>query len=95
MMQVGLVAFHYPRPEYRDQMLGRVQQASWFIEASPGCLAIDCWLTEDGTAIVSTGKWDSEEAFHAGFAAARAGGVDFTYDDREPRPREVFRLAHV
>jgi heme-degrading monooxygenase HmoA len=94
-MQVGMVAFHYPRPEYRDQMLGRVRQACGFIEATPGCLAIDCWLTEDGTAIVSTGTWESDEALRAGFAAARAGGVDFTYDDREARPREEFRLAHA
>jgi hypothetical protein len=76
-------------------MLNRVQQATEFIGATPGCLAIDCWLTEDGTAIVSTGKWKSEQALHAGFAAARAGGVDFTYDDREARPREIFRLAHA
>ncbi len=94
-MQVGMVAFHYPRPEYCDQMLGRVQQACGFIERTPGCLAVDCWLTEDGTSIVSTGKWESEEALKAGFAAARAGGVDFAYDDREARPREVFRLAHA
>jgi quinol monooxygenase YgiN len=94
-MHVGMVAFHYPHPEYRDQMLGRVQQASGFIVATPGCLAIDCWLTEDGTSIVSTGKWESEEALEAGFAAARAGGVDFSYDDREARPREVFRLSHA
>ncbi len=94
-MQVGMVAFHYPRPEYRDQMLGRVQRAAAFIKTTPGCLAVDCWLTEDGTAIVSTGKWESDQALRAGFAAARADGVDFTYDDREARPREVYRLTHA
>jgi hypothetical protein len=26
-MRVGVVAFHHPRPEFRDQMLDRVQQA--------------------------------------------------------------------
>jgi hypothetical protein len=76
-------------------MLGRVQRACGFIEATPGCLAIDCWLTEDGAAIVSNGKWESTEALHAGFAAARAGGVDFSYDDREARPRAEYRLAHA
>jgi quinol monooxygenase YgiN len=94
-MQVGLVAFHYPRPEYRDQMLGRVRRAAEFIEATAGCLGIECWLTKDGTAIVTTGTWKSEQALKAGFAAARAGGVDFTYDDREARPREIFRLVHA
>jgi heme-degrading monooxygenase HmoA len=94
-MQVGLVAFHYPRPEYRDQMLSRVQRAAEFLEAVPGCLAVDCWLTEDAAAIVTTGKWESREAFRAGFSAARAGGVDFAFDDREARPREIFRLARA
>jgi heme-degrading monooxygenase HmoA len=92
-MQVGLVAFHYPRPAYRAQMISRVQRAAEFIEATPGCLGVDCWLTEDGTAIVTTGKWESEQTFAAGFAAARAAGVDFTYDEREARPREIFRLG--
>jgi hypothetical protein len=29
----------------------------------------------------------------AGFAAVRAACVDFDYDERESRPREVFELA--
>jgi quinol monooxygenase YgiN len=94
-MQVGMVAFHYPRPEYRDQMLGRVQRAAEYVEATPGCLAIDCWLTEDGMVIVVTGRWESEQALDTGFAAARAAGVDFAYDDREDHPRKIFRLAHA
>jgi hypothetical protein len=58
----------------------------------PGCLGVDCWLGKDG-AIVTTGKWESEQAFTAGVAAARDAGVDFTYDEREARPREIFRLS--
>jgi heme-degrading monooxygenase HmoA len=92
-MQVGLVAFHYPRPEYQAQMMSRVRRAAEVIEAMPGCLGVDCWLGQDGTAIVTTGKWESEQAYAAGFAAARDAGVDFTYDEREARPREIFRLS--
>ena len=94
-MQVGLVAFHYPRPEYRAQMMSRVRRAAEVIEAMPGCLGVDCWLGKDGTAIVTTGKWESEQAYIAGFAAARDAGVDFTYDEREARPREIFRLSNT
>ena len=43
-MQVGLVAFHYPRPEFRAQMMSRVRRAGEVIEAMPGCLGVDCWL---------------------------------------------------
>ncbi len=94
-MQVGLVAFHYPHPEFRAQMMSRVRRAAEVIEAMPGCLGVDCWLGTDGTAIVTTGKWESEQAFTAGFAAAREAGVDFTYDEREVRPREIFRLSRA
>jgi hypothetical protein len=92
-MKVGLVAFHYPSREFHDEMLSRVSQAAEFIAGMPGCLAADCWLTEDPPAIVSTGQWESEQAFHASFAAARAAGIDFRYDEREVRPREIFRLS--
>jgi heme-degrading monooxygenase HmoA len=92
-MKVGLVAFHYPRSEFRAEMMSRIRQAADVIEAMPGCLGVDCWLGEDGTAIVTTGKWESEKAYKAGFAAAREAGVDFTYDEREARPREIHRLS--
>ena len=46
-MKVGLVAFHYPSPEFHDEMLRRVGQAAEFIAGMPGCLAADCWLTQD------------------------------------------------
>jgi quinol monooxygenase YgiN len=92
-MKVGLVAFHYPRREHHDDMLRRVGQAAEFIARTPGCLAADCWITEEPEAIVSTGQWESEEALTASFAAARAAGIDFRYDEREVRPRDIFRLA--
>jgi hypothetical protein len=54
---------------------------------------VDCWLSEDNQAVVTTGQWESEQARIAGFSAARTAGVDFNYDERESRPREVFRLV--
>ena len=92
-MKVGVVAFHYPSPEYHDEMLHRVGQAAEFIARTPGCLGADCWLSEEPEAVVSTGQWESEEAYRASFAAARAAGLDFRYDEREVRPRDIFRLA--
>jgi len=92
-MKAGLVAFHYPSRDYCEEMLGRVRRAAAFIAAMPGCLGVDCWLTEDGQAVVSTGQWESMEALLGGFAAARAAGIDFHVDEREVRPREVFRLT--
>ena len=91
-MKVGLVAVHYPRREHRDEMISRVRRAADVIGATPGCLAVDCWVSEDGQTVVTTGQWESERALTAGFAAVQAAGVDFGYDERESRPREVFRL---
>jgi quinol monooxygenase YgiN len=91
-MKVGLVALHYPRREHWDEMISRVRRAADVMAATPGCLAADCWVSEDGQAVVTTGQWESEQALMEGFAAAQTAGVDFGYDERESRPREVFKL---
>ena len=92
-MKVGLIAAHYPRREHRDEMISRVRQAAEVMAAAPGCLAVDCWVTEDGQAVVTTGQWESEEALAAGFSAVRTAGIDFDYDQRESRTREVLKLV--
>ena len=92
-MKVGLVAVHYPRREHWDEMIARVHRAAEVLAATPGCLAVDCWLSEDNQAVVTTGQWESEQARMAGFSAARTAGVDFDYDEREFRPHEVLILT--
>ena len=92
-MKVGLVALHYPHAEHRDEMISRVHQAAEVMAAAPGCLAVDCWVSGDHQAVVTTGQWESEQALRAGFAAVRTADVDFDYDERESRPRQVFTLA--
>ena len=92
-MKVGLVAVHYPRPEHRDEMISRVHRAAEVMAATPGCLAVDCWVSETSQAVVTTGQWESDQALAAAFSAVRAAGLDFDYDDRESRPREVLKLA--
>jgi quinol monooxygenase YgiN len=91
-MKVGMVALHHPRREHRDEMIFRVRQAAEVMAVTPGCLAVDCRVSEDGRAVVTTGQWESEQAMTAGFAAVQTAGVDFGYDERESRPREVFKL---
>jgi quinol monooxygenase YgiN len=94
-MRVGLVAVHYPRAEHKDEMISRVHQAAEVMAAAPGCLAVDCWLSDDNQAVVTTGQWESEQALAAGFSAVRTAGIDFDYDERESRPREVMKLVCV
>lgn len=93
-MTVGFVAFHYPRPEHFDDFVARVHTVAAVLRSVPGCLSADCWESADGAdAVVSTGQWESEEAFAASFAAVAAAEVDVAFDDREHRPRQIFKLA--
>ena len=55
-MKVGLVALHYPRLEHWDEMISRVHRAAEVMAAAPGCLAVDCWVSEDHQAVVTTGS---------------------------------------
>lgn len=91
-MKIGMVAVHYPKDEYRLEFVARVTAAADAVGAASGCLAADCWVTEEG-AVVSTAQWVDESAMWDSFAAAEKAGVDFTYDDREARPREIMRLT--
>ncbi|MYT27596.1 MULTISPECIES: antibiotic biosynthesis monooxygenase [unclassified Streptomyces] len=91
-MTVGFVAFHYPRPEYFEEFIGRVRTACEFVRSRPACLATECWVTADGGAIVTTGRFESEETLKAAFAAASDSGVITECDEREHRPREFFTL---
>jgi quinol monooxygenase YgiN len=92
-MKIGFVAIHYPHISHREEFISRVQQAAEVMRPTPGCLSADCWVTVAGDAVVSTAQWESEEALVSSFATARAAGVDFDYDERESRPREIFRLV--
>ena len=92
-MTIGFVAIHYPRIAHREEFISRVQQAAEVMRPTPGCLSAECWVTVAGDAVVSTAQWESEEAMGSSFAVARAAGVDFDYDEREARPREIFRLV--
>jgi quinol monooxygenase YgiN len=90
---VGFLAIHYPHPSHHDDFISRVQRAVAALRSTPGCLGADCWLPDTGDAVVSTAKFASEAAQASSLATAKAAGVDFDYDEREVRPREMFRLV--
>jgi quinol monooxygenase YgiN len=93
-MTVGLVAVHYPDADHAEEMVDRVRAAAEVFMATPGCLEATCWR-EAGGAVVTIGKWESEEALKAGVGAVTAAHVDFEYDERESRPRDVFRMTRA
>lgn len=71
-MTVGMVAMDYLGREHRDEMISRVRQSAEVMAATPGCLAADCWLSEDNQSVATTGQRESEQALTAGFSALRA-----------------------
>lgn len=92
-MALGLVAFHYPKPEHRDELLERMRAAAEVMRAVEGCTDASVWETREGAALVSTGTFASEEAWTQAVRAVLEAGVDFEYDERESRPRDVYFLA--
>ena len=91
-MMDGFIAIHYPHRAHHDEFVFRVKHAADVMRSTPGCLAADCWVTPTGEAVISVARWESEAARLASMATAKAAGVDFRYDDREARPREIFVL---
>jgi quinol monooxygenase YgiN len=89
---VALVAFHFPRAEHREELVGRVQRAAEVMLTVDGCTRAEVWVDRASGAIVTTGEWQTEAARRATFEAVAAADVDFDYDEREERPREVYVL---
>jgi hypothetical protein len=92
-MAFGLVAFHYPKPEHLDGLARRMQAAAEAMRAVEGRVDASVWETSESAALVSTGTFVSEEAWTRAVRAVRAAGVDFDYDEREMRPRDVYFLV--
>lgn len=92
-MALGLVAFHYPKPEHRDELARRMRAAAEVMKAVEGCLDASVWETRESAALVSTGTFESEEAWTRAIGAVVEAGIDFDYDERELRPRDVYFLV--
>jgi hypothetical protein len=92
-MAFGLVAFHYPRREHRDELVERMEAAAEVMRTVEGCLDASVWTVRESDALVSTGTFVSEEAWTRAVRAVLEAEVDFDYDERELRPRAVHFLV--
>ena len=93
-MAFRVVAFH-PKPAHHEEMVRRVADAAAVIRELAGCIDVDYWLDEASSAVVSTAKFDSKDDWLAAFDAVDAAGVDFAFDERELRPREIYNLVEA
>ncbi|MER7756700.1 antibiotic biosynthesis monooxygenase [Kitasatospora sp. NPDC097643] len=93
-MAYGFVAYHYPAPEHVEEFVGRCHQVADVIRTQPGFLSVGVWVTPDGEAVVTTGAFESEEAFRATSDAARElGATPDGLSDLEVKPRQVHFLV--
>ncbi|WP_432000041.1 putative quinol monooxygenase [Streptomyces sioyaensis] len=93
-MSFGFVAFHYPAPEHLEEFVGNCHEVADATRRQPGFLSVGVWVTPDGEAVVTTGAFESEEAFSAAAEVGREmGATPEGLSDLEVRPREVHFLV--
>ncbi|WKU42797.1 antibiotic biosynthesis monooxygenase [Streptomyces sp. VNUA116] len=93
-MSFGFVAFHYPAPEHVEEFVAECHQVAEAMRQQPGFLSVWVWVTPGGDAVVTTGAFESEEAFRATADLAREmGATPDGLSDLEVRPREVHFLV--
>ena len=78
-----------PRPEHRAEMVERVKRAAEVMRTCPGFLAADCWIEEGGDSVVAVGAFESKEQWLRAMQVVAGADLDFDFDDRELRPRQV------
>lgn len=92
-MQLCVLAFHYPMPEHRAEMVERIKRAVDVMTTCPGFVAADCWLEQDGDAVVAIGTFESKRHWLDAMRVVAESDVDFDFDERERAPRRVQLLV--
>ena len=88
------MVLHYPRPEYRDQLLSGMARIAAVMRTVPGCLEVSPWQQLDNACVAAISRWDSPESTKLGWAAVEAAGIDPSFDpEGEFQARE--RLSFV
>jgi quinol monooxygenase YgiN len=60
-MGFGVVAFHYPKPERRDELVQRMRAAAEVMRMVEGCVEALVWEVREGEALVFGGRGKSQE----------------------------------
>lgn len=95
-MRYLFMAFHYPKPEYRDDLIRWIQRAGTALKTQPGVLELADFDDPANDRIVAVSIWESAEHFHVGRKRAFDSlGEDAPYDLWERRPLEIFTLGEL
>ncbi len=91
-MSFVFMAFHYPKPEYRDVLLRGMAELRPVMATVPGFIEGGPWREEGNERIVAISKWESKQAFLAAWPAIAAAIADVPFDEWEFREQELFHL---
>lgn len=91
-MTFAFLAFHHPRPEHFEEFVERTHRVAAALRTAQGCLSTEVWATADGDAVVTMGRFDSEDAYHSAFRTLSGLGDVVSFDDRERKPRQILSL---
>lgn len=95
-MRFLFMAFHYPKPEYRADLLRWIEHVGAALKAQPGLLELADFDDPDNGRIVAVSIWESAERFRLGREnAMNSLGEDAPYDLWETRPLEIFTLGEL
>lgn len=95
-MRYLFMAFHHPKPEYRNDLLHWIQWVGAALRAQPGLLELADFDDPANGRIVAVSIWDSAEHFRSGRERAMASlDAEPPYDLWETRPLEVFALEEL
>lgn len=95
-MRYLFMAVHYPKPEYRDDLLRWIQRVGAALRAQPGLRELSDFDDPANGRILAVSIWESAEHFRAGRERAFAAlGEEAPYDLWESRPLEVSTLEEI
>ena len=94
-MRFLFMAFHYPRPEYRDDLLRTMHRFGEALKAQPGLLQLADFDDPANGRLVALSLWESAEHCRAGRANAAGALSNANFDLWETRPTEVFALGEI
>ncbi len=95
-MRFLFMAFHYPKPAYRVDLLRWIERVGAALKAQPGLLELADFDDPEHGRIVAISIWESAEHFRLGRQnAMNSLGEDAPYDLWETRPLEIFTLGEL
>ncbi|HEU5440260.1 MAG TPA: antibiotic biosynthesis monooxygenase [Ktedonobacterales bacterium] len=95
-MRYLFIAFHYPKPEYRQDLLRWISRVGAALRAQPGLLQLGDFEDAVNGRIVAVSVWESADHLRTAreltFASLGAGAL---YEVWETRLPEVFTLGEL